>query len=87
MSKLNVTISMSQRSIERLRVLAACNGYSVSDFLAQQIEVQQIEVLISTEEAAEAAYEWTQGQAMQLLDQGFHLGNTIRPCRDELHER
>jgi hypothetical protein len=42
----------------------------------------QIEILIGEEEA----YERAERQAMTLLDQGFHLGGTIRVSRDELHE-
>lgn len=79
MSKITVKISLSQQSIEKLRVLAARSGFSISDFLAQQIET-----LVCTEEST---YEWTQDQAMQFLDHGFHLGGAIRPSRDELHER
>jgi hypothetical protein len=79
MSKQNVTIGLTQQTLEKLRVLTARRGTSISGLLAEQIE------LLMGEE--EAAYERAQRQAMLLLDQGFHIGGAIRADRDEFHER
>lgn len=78
MPKQNVTVSISQQTLRKAKVLAARRGSSISGLLAQQIEV-----LVGEEEA----YERSERQAASLLDQGFHLGGRIRATRDEWHER
>jgi hypothetical protein len=78
MSKQNVTISLSQQTLQKVRILAARRATSISGLLAEQVEL-----LVGEEEA----YERAQRQAMALLDQGFHMGGVIRASRDELHER
>jgi hypothetical protein len=78
MTKQNVTVSLSQQTIRKAKILAARRGSSISGLLAQQIEI-----LVGEEEA----YERAERQAMTLLDQGFHLGGVIRASRDEWHER
>jgi hypothetical protein len=78
MTKQNVTISLTQQTIRKVKVLAARRATSISGLLAQQIEI-----LVGEEEA----YELAQRQALTLLEQGFHLGGVIRTSRDELHER
>jgi hypothetical protein len=77
-TKQNVTVSLSQQTLRKARILAARRGSSISGLLADQIEV-----LVGEEEA----YERAERQAMTLLDQGFHLGGVIRAKRDEWHER
>jgi hypothetical protein len=77
-SKQNLTVSLDRKTIQRAKVLAARRSTSISGLLAQQIEA-----LLGEEEA----YERAERQAMALLQQGFHLGGTIRVTRDELHER
>lgn len=76
--KQNVTISLDRKTIQKAKIFAARRSTSISGFLAHQIEI-----LVGEEEA----YERAEGQAMILLDQGFHLGGAIRVGRDELHER
>lgn len=78
MPKQNVTVSISQQTLRKAKVLAARRGSSISGLLAQQIEI-----LVGEEEA----YERAERQATSLLDQGFHLGGRIRASRDEWHER
>lgn len=78
MIKQNLTVSLSQQTIRKAKILAARRGSSISGLLAEQIEI-----LVGEEEA----YELAQRQATALLDQGFHLGGVIRSTRDEWHER
>jgi hypothetical protein len=78
MIKQNVTVSLSQQTLRKAKILAARRGSSISGLLAQQIEI-----LVGEEEA----YERAERQAALLLDQGFHLGGVIRASRDEWHER
>jgi len=77
-SRQNVTLSLPRETIHKAKVLAARRATSVSGLLAEQIEF-----LVAEDEA----YENAKRQAFWLLDQGFHLGGTIRASRDELHER
>jgi uncharacterized protein YigA (DUF484 family) len=77
-SKQNVTISLTRQTLQKVRVLAARRGSSISGLLAEQVEI-----LVGEEEA----YARAQRQAMALLDQGFHMGGVIRASRDQLHER
>ena len=76
--KQNVTISLTQQTLQKVRILAARRATSISGLLADQVEI-----LVGEEEA----YERAQRQAMTLLDRGFHMGGVIRVSRDELHER
>ena len=76
--KYNVTISLDRKTIQKAKIFAARRSTSISGLLAQQIEI-----LVGEEEA----YERAEQLAMTLLDEGFHLGGTIRAVRDELHER
>jgi hypothetical protein len=78
MIKQNVTVSLSQQTLRKVKILAAQQGSSISRLLAQQIET-----LVGQQEA----YERAERQAALLLDQGFHLGGVIRASRDEWHER
>ncbi len=76
--KQNVTISLSQQTLQKAKVLAARRSTSISGLLAEQIEH-----LVGEDEA----YERAKREALALLDRGFHLGGVIRASRDELHER
>jgi len=78
LSKHNVTISLTQQTLQKVRILAARRATSISGLLADQVEI-----LVGEEEA----YERAQRQAMTLLDRGFHMGGVIPVSRDELHER
>jgi len=76
--KQNLTISLDRQTIRKAKIVAAKRSTSISGLLARQIEI-----LVGEEKA----YERAERQAMSLLDQGFHLGGSIRVSRDELHER
>lgn len=76
--KQNVTISLSRRMLKKARILAAQRETSISNLLAQQIEI-----LVGRAEE----YEQAKRQAMALLNQGFHMGGVIQATRDDLHER
>jgi hypothetical protein len=78
MPKQNVTISLNRETLRKAKVLAARRETSISGLLANQIEV-----MVGEEEA----YERAERQALQLLNQGFHLGGVIRATRDDWHER
>jgi hypothetical protein len=76
--KYNVTISLDRKTIQKAKILAARRSSSISGLLAQQIEI-----LVGEEEA----YERAEQLAMTLLEEGFHMGGTIRVGRNEVHER
>ena len=76
--KQNITISLDRQTIRKAKIVAARRSTSISGLLARQIEI-----LIGEEEA----YERAERQAMNLLEQGFHMGGKIRASREELHER
>jgi hypothetical protein len=76
--KQNLTISLDRQTIRKARIVAARRSTSISGLIAKQIEI-----LVGEEEA----YERAQRQAMDLLDQVFHLGGKMQASRDELHER
>lgn len=78
MIKQNVTVSLTQQTLRKAKILAARRGSSISGLLAEQIEI-----LVGEEEA----YERAERQAVAFLEQGFHLGGVIRASRDEWHER
>ena len=76
--KQNVTVSLSVQTIRKAKILAVKRATSISGLLAEQIEA-----LVGAEEAYEAAHR----SALSFMEQGFHLGGTVRATRDELHER
>jgi hypothetical protein len=77
-NKQNLTISLDRQTIQKAKVVAARRATSISGLVARQIEI-----LVGEEEA----YERAERQAMNLLDQGFHLGGVVRVSRDDLHDR
>jgi hypothetical protein len=78
MTKQNLTVSLTQQTIRKAKILAARRGSSISKLLAEQIE---------TLVGAEEAYDRAMRHATTLLDQEFHLGGVIHATRDEWHER
>ena len=78
MPKQNITLSLTQQTIRKAKILAARRGSSISGILAEQIEL-----LVGEDEA----YQRAERQALTLLDQGFHMGGAISSTRDEWHER
>jgi len=77
-NKRNLTVSLDGETIRKAKIIAARRSTSISGLVTEQIER-----LVGEDEA----YERAKGQAIALLDQGFHLGGVIRATRDELHER
>jgi hypothetical protein len=78
MTKQNLTLSLTQQTIRKAKILAAKRGSSISSLLAEQIEN-----LVGEDEANERA----KRQALTLLGGGFHLGGVVRSTRDDWHER
>jgi len=76
--KQNLNVRLECQTIQKAKVLAARRSTSVSGLVARQFEI-----LVGEEEA----YERAKHQAMILMEEGFHLGGTIRAMRDELHYR
>jgi hypothetical protein len=75
--KRNLTVRLDRQTIQKAKVIAASRSTTISDILAQQIELLVAE---------EWAYERARRQATALLDQGFHLGGAIRARRDDHRE-
>jgi hypothetical protein len=78
MAKQNLTVSLPAQTIRKAKILAAQRSSSISQLVAQQIEI-----LVGQEEAYDRAHR----HAKALLDRGFHLGGTIPATRDQWHER
>jgi predicted transcriptional regulator len=76
--KQNVTVSLSQDTLKKVKILAAQRGSSISRLLAEQVEV-----LVGRQDA----YERAKKEALAFLDQGFDMGPHVKVSRDELHER
>ena len=72
---------MAWGSLSRAGISSGCR--SGSGCSAATADAEEIEILVDEEEA----YERAERQALNLLDQGFHLGGVVRASRDELHER
>jgi predicted transcriptional regulator len=76
-AKQNLTVQLDRDTVRKAKVLAARRGTSVSALVAAQIK-ESVQ--------AEDAYEAARRSALELLEQGFHLGGR-RLSRDELYER
>lgn len=76
--KQNVTVSLTRRTIQRAKILAARRSTSISGLLEEQIEA-----LVGEEEA----YEKSRRQAVSLMSPGFRLGGAPIASREALHER
>ncbi len=76
--KQNVTVSLSEETLRKARILAAKRSTSISGLLAEQIET-----LVGEDEA----YERAKRQALALLDAPLKMGGKITATRDALHER
>jgi predicted DNA-binding protein len=76
--KQNLTVSLSEETIRKAKVLAAKQSTSISGLLAEQIEK-----LVGEEED----YEQAKRRALALLDKGFHMGGKITAPRESLHDR
>jgi hypothetical protein len=76
--KQNITLSLSRRTLQKARILAAQRSTSISGLLTNQIEQLA---------GVEDEYERAMRRAMDRMDRGFHLGGTHKLDRDALHER
>jgi len=77
-SKQNLTVRLDRRTIQQAKRIAAERNSSISAIVAERIESLVGE---------RAAYEQAKRRALELLDQGFHMGPVPPFSRDELHER
>jgi hypothetical protein len=75
--KQNLTVQLDRETVRKAKILAAQRGTSISGLVAAQIR----DVVSSND-----AYEAARRTALELLQQGFHLGGG-RVNRDALHER
>jgi predicted transcriptional regulator len=76
--KQNLTVRVSTQTAQKAKILAAKRSTSISGLLAAQIDA-----LVDAEEA----YESARRAALDLMENGFHLGGIHSVHRDELHER
>lgn len=76
--KQNLTVSLSTQTVQKARILAAKRSTSISGLVAAQIET-----LLEADEAYDSAHR----AALDLMEQGFHMGGTHSTDRDALHER
>jgi hypothetical protein len=74
----NVTLCVEKELLQKVKVLAAQRGTSISSLLTRYL--QQI---LQEEEA----YQIAARKALALLDQGFSLGGALPASREEWHER
>jgi len=74
----NITLTLDDGLIQRVRVLAARRNRSISALLREELAR-----LVDEDEAYEAA----KRTALARLERGAHLGGGPLPSRDELHER
>jgi hypothetical protein len=76
--KRNITLRLSQQTIQKARVLAARRSTSISGLLTSQIEQ-----LAETEDD----YERAMNRAFARMEKGFPMGEIPKLDRDALHER
>jgi hypothetical protein len=76
--KRNLTVSLTPQTLRKAKILAAKRSTSISDLLTAQIEA-----LVDADEAYETAHR----AALDLMEQGFHMGGFHTISREELHER
>jgi plasmid stability protein len=74
----NITLTLDDALIRKIRVLAARRNLSVSAMLREELSR-----LVAEDEAYEAA----KRIALKRLQRGTRLGGGPLPSRDELHER
>jgi len=76
--KQNITLSIDQDLIKKVKVMAAQRQTSISGMLSDELR----KVIQETEE-----YQWAKRRAMNNLKKGFHFGGVTMPSREDLHER
>lgn len=78
LKKQNLTVQLDSDTVRKVKVLAARRGTSISGLVAAEIGR-----IVGEEDQ----YESARRMALELLEQGFHLGGQNRASREELHER
>jgi predicted transcriptional regulator len=73
----NLTVSLDKQLVQRLRVIAAERGTSISGMLSDELR----RIVERSEE-----YESAKRRALAALEAGFHLGGEPA-SREELHDR
>ena len=76
--KQNITLSIDKEILKKGKVIAAQKDTSISKMLGNQLKE-----IVEREDQYEAA----KGGAMQILNEGFHLGGKIDWKREDLYER
>ena len=76
--KQNITLSIEKEILQKGKIIAARRETSISRLLADILKE-----LVDKEEQYDAA----KRNALQTLDQGFHLGGKITWSREDLYER
>ena len=76
--KQNITLSIEKEILQKGKIIAARRETSISRLLADILKE-----LVDKEEQYDAA----KRNALQALDQGFHLGGKITWSREDLYER
>jgi hypothetical protein len=76
--KQNITLSLSKRTLQKARVLAAKRGTSVSGLLTQQVEE-----LVSRDDD----YQHAKAEALAMLRSGFGFSGIEHMTREEMHDR
>ncbi len=74
----NITLSLDEEIIQKIRVVAARRGMSVSSMLRDQMRR-----LVQKDDK----YGTARDQARRRLARGSHLGGGRLPAREELHDR
>jgi len=77
-NKQNLTVRLDRRIIQQAKRIAAERHSSISAIVAERIES-----LVGEHDA----YEKAKRRALQMLEEGFHMGPGAPLSRDELHER
>jgi len=76
--KQNITLSIDQDLIKKVKVLAAQRQTSISGMLSDELQ----KIIQETEK-----YQWAKRRAMNNLKKGFHFGGGTLSSREDLHER
>ena len=76
--KQNITLTIEQRLLKRVRAIAAQRGTSISGLLAKELEKPV---------NRQAAYAKAKTRALAYLNTPFRLGGTRLTNREQLHER
>ena len=76
--KQNITLSIDQNLIKKVKVMAAQRQTSISGMLSDELR----KIVQETEK-----YQWAKRRAINNLKKGFHFGGGSMHSREDLHER